>query len=128
MGKSNSEPGVWALTSRYRSIMGVCFLTSSTDTRGASFDSWLGGVTRRAGRSALHAGGQDSRGGAPTQSGSRVSGNRLLTLVRSWIERIDLAKTAATEITETLWGSGSCTFSIVSVINSSLIGLTASRA
>ena len=47
----------------------------------------------------------------------------MLTLVRSWIERIDFANSAATEITETLWGSGSCTFSIVSVMKSCLIGL-----
>ena len=47
--------------------------------------------------------------------------------MRSWIERIDFAKSGATEITETLSGSGSCTFSIVSVIKSFLIGLVASR-
>ena len=51
----------------------------------------------------------------------------MLTLVRSWIERIDFAKSGATEITETLGGSGSCTFSIVSVMNNRLIGLVANR-
>ena len=51
----------------------------------------------------------------------------MLTLVRSWIERIDCAKSFATEITVMFSGSGSNEYSIVSVMNIRLMTLAPIR-